>query len=116
MSLAYGYDIKDGDKMLQAPIQTIELLAPLVLPGGALVNHLPFSAPCYFTSCHLSNSSPPFIVRHIPSWVPYLSYKPLARIVRKLSKRMRDEPIEFVKNALVCGSHYFHLPVLCTIG
>jgi len=42
-------------------------------------------------------------VRHIPSWVPYFSYKPLARIVRKLNERIRNEPIDFVKNALVCG-------------
>jgi hypothetical protein len=106
MSLTYGYDLKDGDKMLEAPIQTIKLMAPLVLPGAALINHLPFSAPCYFIPCHLSNSSQLFIVRHIPSWVPYLSYKPLARIIKKLSKRMRNEPIEFVKNALVlCGDY-----------
>jgi len=105
MSLTYGYDLKDGDKMLEAPIQTIELVAPLVLPGGALVNHLPFSAPCYFIPCYLSNPSQLLIVRYIPSWVPYLSYKPLARIVRKLSKRMRNEPIEFVKNALACGDY-----------
>lgn len=42
MSLTYGYDLKDGDMMLEAPIQTIDLLAPLVQPGGALVNQLPF--------------------------------------------------------------------------
>jgi hypothetical protein len=57
MSLTYGYDLKEGDKMLEAPIQIIELVAPLVLPGAALVNHFPFSAPCYFIPCHLSNSS-----------------------------------------------------------
>jgi hypothetical protein len=105
MSLTYGYDLKAGDKMLEVPIQIIKLVAPLILPGAALVNHFPFSAHCYFTPYHSSNSSQLFIVRHIPSWVPYLSYKPLARIVRKLSKRMRDEPIEFVKNALVCGDY-----------
>jgi hypothetical protein len=41
-------------------------------------------------------------VRHIPSWVPFLSYEPFARAVRKLSERIRNEPIDFVKNALVC--------------
>ena len=43
-------------------------------------------------------------MRDVPSWVPYFSYKPLARSVRKLVARMKDEPIDFVKNALVCGN------------
>jgi len=85
MSLTYGYDLKDGDKIFEAPVQTNELLSPLVLPGATLVNHLPF-------------------LRHIPSWVPYFSYKPFARIVRKLSQRVRNEPLDFVKNALNNGT------------
>ena len=44
MSLTYGYDLKDGDEILEAPVQTNELLSPLLLPGAALVNHLPFCA------------------------------------------------------------------------
>ena len=44
MSLTYGYDLKDGDKILEAPAQLSEMMSPLVLPGGALVNHLPFCA------------------------------------------------------------------------
>ena len=44
MSLTYGYDVKEGDKMLEAPVQTTELMSPLVAPGATLVNHLPFCA------------------------------------------------------------------------
>ena len=44
MALAYGYDLKDGDKILDAPIQVGELMSPLVLPGAVLVNYLPFCA------------------------------------------------------------------------
>jgi hypothetical protein len=44
MSLTYGYDLKDGDKILEAPIQIAEAMSPLLLPGAALVNHLPFCA------------------------------------------------------------------------
>ena len=44
MSLTYGYDLKDGDKIMEAPVQTIALLSPLMLPGGCLLNHLPFRA------------------------------------------------------------------------
>jgi hypothetical protein len=44
MSFTYGYDLKDGDKILEAPVQAGELLSPLILPGAALVNYLPFCA------------------------------------------------------------------------
>jgi hypothetical protein len=44
MSVTYGYDLKEGDKILEAPVQTVELLSPLVLPGATPVNHLPFCA------------------------------------------------------------------------
>ena len=42
MSFTYGYDLKDGDKILEPLIQVGDKLAPLILPGGALVNDLPF--------------------------------------------------------------------------
>jgi hypothetical protein len=51
------------------------------------------------------------LVRHIPSWVPYLSYEPLAQTVRKLSRRLRNEPIDFVKSALVRGNHTLSLRI-----
>ena len=44
MSLTYGYDPKDGDKILEAIVQTNELLSPLLVPGATLVNHLSFCA------------------------------------------------------------------------
>ena len=54
MSLTYGYDLKDGDKMLEAPHQTTKLMAPLILPGAALINNLPF--------CADSNSVPAMLI------------------------------------------------------
>jgi hypothetical protein len=44
MLLTYGYDLKDGDDFMTAPIQTTELMSRVMLPGAALVNHLPFCA------------------------------------------------------------------------
>jgi hypothetical protein len=44
MSLAYGYDLNDGDELMAAPIQTTELMSRVILPGAVLVNHLPFCA------------------------------------------------------------------------
>ena len=50
MSIAFGYDLKKGDKMVEAPDQIIKLLAPFSVPGAALVNYFPF--------CALSNFIP----------------------------------------------------------
>ncbi len=49
MSLTYGYDLKEGDDMMAVPVQAIELMAPLLLPGGALVNNFPFCAVAFVT-------------------------------------------------------------------
>ena len=45
MSLTYGYDLKAGDRFLEAPVQTSEIVSRHVLPGAALVNYLPFCTP-----------------------------------------------------------------------
>ena len=44
MSLTYGYDLKDGDKILEVPIQVAKILEPLIVLRGALINHFPICA------------------------------------------------------------------------
>jgi hypothetical protein len=44
MSLTYGYDLKEGDKILEAPVQLTKMHGPVIQPGGAQVNYLPFCA------------------------------------------------------------------------
>ena len=56
MSVTYGYDLKDGDKILEAPVQASELMSPLFLPGATLVNHLPFHAISRFNPAILPTS------------------------------------------------------------
>ena len=41
------------------------------------------------------------LVRHIPDWVPWFSYKPLARIGRNSGLEVLHAPIQFVKDAMV---------------
>ena len=60
MSLTYGYDLKDGDKILEAPVQAGEIMSPLLLPGGALVNLLPVCAVSDFLHAILIGSHSPF--------------------------------------------------------
>jgi hypothetical protein len=40
MSLTDGYNLRDGDKNFETPTQITEIMSPLVIPRGALVNHL----------------------------------------------------------------------------
>jgi hypothetical protein len=44
MSLTYGYDLEDGDKILEAPAQMSKIHSPLLRPGAVLVNYFPFCA------------------------------------------------------------------------
>ncbi len=50
MSLTFGYDLKDNDKILQPLNQLANILGPLSTPGrGALINLFPFCAGLDFT-------------------------------------------------------------------
>ena len=56
MSLTYGYDLKEGDDMIAAPVQAGEMMSRATLPGAALVNIFPF--------CAVSLASSPWQVTH----------------------------------------------------
>lgn len=40
-------------------------------------------------------------VRHIPEWLPWFSYKPLARVGHELGIQVLYPPIRFVKESMV---------------
>jgi hypothetical protein len=42
MSVTYGYDLKENDDIIVPARKSGEIMSRLVLPGAALVNHLPF--------------------------------------------------------------------------
>ena len=44
MHLTYGYDLKENDDILMPARRVDKLMGHLLLPGAALVNHLPFRA------------------------------------------------------------------------
>jgi hypothetical protein len=41
------------------------------------------------------------LVRHIPEWLPWLSYKPLARYGYGIGQEVLHEPMEFVRESIV---------------
>ncbi|KAI9441796.1 cytochrome P450 [Lactarius indigo] len=85
MRLTYGYDLKENDEMLAPPKRVVEIITHFILPGAALVNHLPF-------------------LRRLPSWLPWFKYEPLASECRELARRMKNEPIDFVRDSMREGT------------
>jgi len=51
MSLTYGYELKENDDILIPVRKTGDIMAQLVMPGAALVNHLPFRTEQSLSQC-----------------------------------------------------------------
>ncbi|KAH9051252.1 cytochrome P450 [Lactarius vividus] len=83
--LSYGYDLKENDDMLYPPKRVGDIMKQFFAPGTALVNHFP-------------------ILKRLPSWVPLFKYEPLASESRELVRRMKDEPLNFVRKSMRDGT------------
>ncbi|KAI0037869.1 cytochrome P450, partial [Auriscalpium vulgare] len=86
IAIAYGQDVQnEDDELLQSARAASNTVSVSLLPGGLLVNDLPF-------------------LRHIPAWVPYLSYGPIARDAYNAGHIDRYRPWNTVKDELVNGT------------
>ncbi|KAI0052445.1 cytochrome P450 [Auriscalpium vulgare] len=86
MALAYGYDVESSnDKLLKSGHTAVDVVAVSLLPGALLVNILPS-------------------LRHIPKWVPGLSYKPMAKYAFDVGQTSIYGPWNFVKNEMAKGT------------
>ncbi|KAH9971777.1 cytochrome P450 [Russula compacta] len=85
VSLIYGYDVKSYDDDLLVVLRKITELGGTVLPGTVLVNEIP-------------------LLRHIPAWVPWLSYKPEAQAGFDAGQVVLRYPMEFVRDGLTNGT------------
>lgn len=86
LDMAYGYEVEGrDDRMVEASRKTSQMGSETALPSDLLVNGLPF-------------------LRHIPEWLPWFSYKPLARIGRDIGHEVVHEPIRFVKESMLNGT------------
>jgi len=86
LDMTYGYEVKGRqDRSMVLPRQLSEFSRAKV-PGSAwALNGFPF-------------------LRHIPAWVPYISFKPVAEIGLKISQEMLYEPMRFVKENIIGGT------------
>jgi hypothetical protein len=81
--MTYGYEVRGRhDRMLDVSIQLNKFVDVKVYAFATLITGFPF-------------------LRHIPAWVPYISFKPLAQIGRSLGEEVVNKPMRFVKESIV---------------
>ncbi|KAI9457532.1 cytochrome P450 [Russula earlei] len=86
MGMGYGYEVQGrNDRKIDVARKMARLGADTVLPGALLVNDLPF-------------------LRHIPEWLPWFSYKPLARYGYDIGQEVLHAPMAFVKEGILNGT------------
>ncbi|KAI0302454.1 cytochrome P450 [Multifurca ochricompacta] len=86
LAMAYGYEPRGrDDRKIDVSRRVAKMGSETALPSDLLVNGLPF-------------------LRHIPEWLSWFSYKPLARIGHDLGMEMMNEPIRFVRESMVNGT------------
>ncbi|KAH9970770.1 cytochrome P450 [Russula compacta] len=80
--MTYGYEVRGrDDRKIETARQMAKLGVATALPGALLVSDLPF-------------------LWHIPEWLPWFSYKPLARFGRDLGLEVLNAPIQFVRDSM----------------
>lgn len=86
LDMTHGYEVKGNhDRILAAFKQLSEFAKVKVSASAWIINAFPF-------------------LRHIPAWVPYISFKPLAQSGRTLCQEALYEPMRFVKESIICGT------------
>ncbi|KAI0278749.1 cytochrome P450 [Russula aff. rugulosa BPL654] len=86
LAMGYGYEVTGiNDRKVTAAKNMAQLSSETALPGAILVNDLPF-------------------LRYIPEWLPWLSYKPLARYGYNIGQEALHGPMEFVRESIFNGT------------
>ena len=83
MAMMYGYNVESiHDPFIKAAEKCVQLGAPLLTPGGSLVNLFPFLA-------------------KIPPWIPGAASQKTAVEVRRLTALMQNIPLDLVTKQFV---------------
>jgi hypothetical protein len=99
--MGYGYEVKEpNERKVEASRTYLRLASEISLPGSLLVNDIPFckcSLPLGTGQVRRSFT----LVRYVPEWLRWLSYKPLARYGYDLGQEVLHGPMEFVRESIV---------------
>ena len=103
LAMTYGYEVRGlDDRKVSVARKMSEHGSATVVPGALLVNELPFRVFSLFGYTHYRSRLTTIpLVRHIPEWLPWFSYKPLARFGHDLGNEVLNEPIRFVTDSMV---------------
>ncbi|KAI0257948.1 cytochrome P450, partial [Gloeopeniophorella convolvens] len=95
MSLVYAYEVKgEDDPMLLKAKEMTEIGSASTLPGALLVNVLPF-------------------LKHIPAWLPWVSYKPFARRGYEVGRDVVRVTFRWIKDRMEDGTAQPSLTLEC---
>jgi hypothetical protein len=104
LAMTYGYEAKGHhDRTIEAARKLSDIGTKASLPGSLLVNEFPFrkqNLSIYCTVILRKFRS----VRHIPEWIPWISYWPLARIGHALAEQVKNDPMRFVRESMASSN------------
>ena len=101
LAMVYGYEVQGrNDDKVNVAKEMASLVSETALPGVLLVNDIPLRkwASAVFGLLGLQRFP---IVRYVPEWLSWLSYKPLARYGHNLGNEVMNGPMRFVKESIV---------------
>jgi hypothetical protein len=105
LDMIYGYGVKgQQDRKLVVSKQLNEFQTCDCEGPCERLDHQHISVP--YAASLLLPSLTNFVtisVRHVPAWVPYISFNPLEQIGRTLCQEVLHEPMRFVKESIVCN-------------
>ncbi|PPQ95248.1 hypothetical protein CVT26_014939 [Gymnopilus dilepis] len=85
LSITYGIEIRPkDDPYIKLSEDGIQPVLQAVVPGRYLVDIFP-------------------VLKHVPDWMPFATFKRVARETRELSKRMAEVPYQVTKRAMACA-------------
>jgi len=85
MSIAYAHEITDDDTFASTAEEAARMFSESGFPGAVAVNSIP-------------------ILRYLPEWFPGAGFKAYARKCRELTKKMRYDPLNMVKQKMADGT------------
>jgi len=99
--MVYGYEVQGrNDHKVNVAKEMASLVSETALPGVLLVNDIPLRewVSSVFVPFGIRRSP---LVRYVPEWLSWLSYKPLARYGHNLGNEVMNGPMEFVRESIV---------------